>query len=64
MISAAEGGVSCMVEAMDARECGESSERKRRCVAAHSASAWDGLRNAAMIADGRLLNDDDNPRCF
>lgn len=53
-----------MVEAMDARECGESSERKRRCVAAHSASAWDGLRNAAMIADGRLVNDDDNPRWF
>lgn len=53
-ISAAEGGVSCMVEAKDARECGDSSERKRRWVAAQSARACDGRRNAAMMADGRL----------
>lgn len=54
MISAADGAVSCAVDAIDARECGDSSERNRRCVAAQRASACDGRRNAAIIADGRL----------
>lgn len=53
-ISAAEGGVSCSVDATEVLEWGDSSDRNLRCVAAHNASAWDGRRKAAMIADGRL----------
>lgn len=53
-ISAADGGWSWVVEAIEVRELGESSDKKRLCVAAHSASACDGRRNAAIIAEGRL----------
>lgn len=42
------------MEATEVRECGVISDKKRLCVAAHNASACDGLRNAAIIADGRL----------
>lgn len=55
MISAAVGGWSrWSLDTMEARECGDSSDRNLRWVAAHRASACEGRRNAAMIADGRL----------
>lgn len=44
------------MEATDVLECGVISDKKRLCVAAHNASACDGRRNAAIIADGRLDN--------